>query len=245
MLYSALVLGLLGSFHCVGMCGPIALALPVHHHNNTQKFLKIVLYHLGRIISYGTIGYLFGLLGRGLYLSGFQQRLSILIGIFMIAYVIIPIKYLNKFKVSQPLYAVINKVKRSMGKQFQEKSNKALFTIGILNGFLPCGMIYLALVGAIETATPAEGFLYMIMYGLGTIPLMTVLLYFKDFISVSFRNKIQKAIPIFVTIIGILFILRGLGLGNPYVSPSNINLEIKKETKFCAPKEEPKFLPKK
>jgi sulfite exporter TauE/SafE len=235
MLYSAIILGLLGSFHCVGMCGPIALVLPVHHHNPIQKFIKISLYHLGRILAYGSIGFLFGLLGKGLYLSGFQQRLSIIIGVIMILYIIFPSKILNTNKLTQPLFIFIGKIKSGLGKQLKKKSNKALFSIGFLNGFLPCGMVYMALVGAIATANPAEGFLYMVIYGLGTIPLMTVILYAKNIFSISIRNKIQKAIPYFVVIIGVLFILRGFGIGIPYISPSDTKLQIQKEAQSCSP----------
>jgi sulfite exporter TauE/SafE len=233
MLYSALILGLLGSFHCVGMCGPIALVLPVHHHNPIQKFIKITLYHLGRIIAYGCIGVLFGLLGKGLFLSGFQQRLSILIGIGMIVYIVFPSRIFNSIKITQPLYLFIGKLKSSLGKQLKKKSNKALFSIGFLNGFLPCGMVYMALVGAIATANPTEGFLYMAVYGMGTIPFMTVILYAKNIFTVSFRNKIQKAIPYFVVIIGVLFILRGFGIGIPFISPSDAKLQIQSNTKNC------------
>ena len=235
MLYSALILGLLGSFHCVGMCGPIALVLPVHNVNPVQKFIKISLYHLGRILAYGSIGFLFGLLGKGLYLSGFQQRLSIIIGIFMILYIIFPSKIFNTNKFTQPFYIFISKIKSSLGKQLNRKSNKALFSIGFLNGFLPCGMVYMALVGAIATSNPSQGFLYMAIYGLGTIPLMTVILYAKNIFSISLRNKIQNAIPYFVVVIGVLFILRGVGMGIPYVSPKDTKLQIQDNPNYCAP----------
>ncbi len=235
MLYSAIILGLLGSFHCIGMCGPIALVLPVHDQKPVQKFIKIFLYHLGRMLAYGSIGLLFGLLGKGLFLSGIQQRLSILIGVIMIAYAIIPARILNKYTATQPLYKLIGKLKSGLGKQLKRKSNKALFSIGFLNGFLPCGMVYMALVGAIATANPAQGFLYMVLYGLGTVPLMTVILYAKNIFPMSFRNKIQKAIPAFVVLIGFLFILRGFGMGIPYISPSDAKLQIQNNAKPCAP----------
>lgn len=233
MLYSALILGLLGSFHCIGMCGPIALVLPVHHHNPVQKFIKIFLYHLGRVLAYGSIGLLFGSLGKGLYLSGFQQRLSILIGIGMILFVIFPSKLFNTNKLTQPIYLLIGKLKSGLGKQLKKKSNKALFSIGFLNGFLPCGMVYMALVGALATANSFDGFIYMAIYGLGTIPLMTVLLYVKNIFSISLRNKIQKAIPYFIVIIGVLFILRGFGIGIPYISPSDAKLQVQSNAKPC------------
>lgn len=215
------------------MCGPIAFALPVDKNNKFQTVFGTGLYHLGRIISYSIIGLLFGLLGKGLYLAGFQQRLSILIGVIMILLIIIPTNILNKFQFSRPLYVLIGKVKSKLGIYLKKSSFKALFSIGFFNGFLPCGLVYMALLGAVSTGDLFEGALYMTVFGLGTIPLMTGAVYLGNFLKISVRNKIQKAIPIFVIIIGLLFILRGLGLGIPYVSPSNTQLLITNNPDSC------------
>jgi len=233
MLYSALILGLLGSFHCIGMCGPIAFVLPLNRENNLKKVLQIGLYHFGRLLSYSFIGLIFGLIGKGLFLMGFQQRISILIGVLMIVVTLVPVRIFNKYNFSKPLYLVIGKVKSNLGKLLKQKSNKALFTIGILNGFLPCGMVYMALIGSIATSNASLGTLYMFIFGLGTIPLMTTAVYLGNILSLSIRNKIQKAIPVFVVIIGILFILRGLGLGIPYISPSDASLTISNNPTEC------------
>ena len=91
MWISALIFGLLGSFHCVGMCGPIAFLLPVDHKNNLKKLGQISLYHFGRISSYALIGILFGLLGKSFRLFGLQQQLSILVGVLMILVILIPL----------------------------------------------------------------------------------------------------------------------------------------------------------
>lgn len=235
MLYSAIFLGLLGSFHCVGMCGPIAFVLPVNRENNAKKVTQIFLYHFGRLLSYSFIGLIFGLIGKGLYLAGFQQRISILIGVLMIVLTIIPARIFNKYNFSRPLYSLIGKVKSNLGKLLKKKSNKTLFTIGILNGFLPCGLVYMALIGSIATTNSLSGALYMFLFGLGTVPLMTSAVYLGNFLSVSVRNKIQKAIPVFIIMIGILFILRGLGLGIPYISPSDASLTISNTLVECAP----------
>src|SRR5690554_435655 len=90
MLFSAVILGLVSSLHCVGMCGPIAMMLPVDRQNKARKTLQIILYHLGRLLSYGFLGLIFGLIGRSLYLAGIQQQLSIVIGILIISVAIIP-----------------------------------------------------------------------------------------------------------------------------------------------------------
>ena len=233
MLYTALVLGLLGSFHCIGMCGPIAFVLPVDKTSRSRTFLGSFLYHIGRLLSYGLIGVLFGLLGRGLYLAGFQQRLSILIGVVMILIVLIPARHLNRFAISRPLYQMIGKVKSKLGLYLKKTSYKALFLIGFFNGFLPCGLVYMALLGSVSTGNAIDGALYMIVFGLGTVPLMTAAIYLGNFFKVSVRNRIQRAIPIFVVIIGILFILRGMGLGIPYISPPDTKLILTNDANSC------------
>ncbi|PCI10370.1 MAG: hypothetical protein COB73_03565 [Flavobacteriaceae bacterium] len=233
MVFSALILGLLGSFHCIGMCGPIAFVLPLNRENNLKKVLQIFLYHFGRLLTYSFIGLLFGLVGKGLFLMGFQQRISILVGVLMIVIVLIPAKIFNKFNFSRPLYSFVGKVKSNLGKLLKQKSNRALFSIGILNGFLPCGLVYMALVGSIATSNASIGALYMFVFGLGTIPLMTTAVYLGNVLSISVRNKIQKAIPVFVVMIGILFILRGMGLGIPYISPSDAALTISNNPAEC------------
>ena len=215
------------------MCGPIAFVLPVNKNSKLQTAFGTALYHLGRILSYAMIGLLFGFLGKGLYLAGFQQRLSILIGMVMIIIVLVPTKFLNKFHVTRPLYLIIGKVKSKLGLYLKKSSLKALFSIGFFNGFLPCGLVYMALLGAISTGDLFKGATYMAVFGLGTIPLMTGAVYLGNFLKVSVRNKIQKAIPIFVIIIGLLFILRGLGLGIPYISPADTQLLISNDPNAC------------
>ncbi len=233
MLLSAVILGLLGSFHCIGMCGPIAFVLPVDRTNKFKQGYQTLLYHFGRLLAYSTIGLLFGLLGKGLYLAGFQQRLSILLGILMIVIVLIPVRVFNKYNFSKPMYGLIGKVKSKLGLYLKQKSSKAILTIGFFNGFLPCGMVYMALVGAMATSEFYLGALYMFLFGLGTIPMMTVAVYSKNIFSLNFRNKIQKAIPVFVVVLGLLFILRGMGLGIPYVSPKDVKLHVQNSAIEC------------
>ena len=219
MLISALILGLLGSFHCIGMCGPIAFMLPVDQSNAYRKIIQIAIYHFGRLLSYSILGLVFGLIGKGLYLFGFQQQLSIIIGIVMIVVVLIPYKTFAKYNFSKPLFKIISKVKSGLGSALKKKTLDTFLTIGFLNGFLPCGLVYMAVFGAIASGNAFEGSIYMTFFGLGTIPLMTTTIYFSHFLKGALRQKIQKAIPVFVVLIGVLFILRGLGLGIPYISP--------------------------
>ncbi|WP_324069380.1 MAG: sulfite exporter TauE/SafE family protein [Flavobacterium sp.] len=229
MVYSAFIFGLISSFHCIGMCGPIAMMLPVDRTNETKKVTQIITYHIGKLTTYGILGLVFGLLGRSFYLAGMQQQLSIIVGILMILVAVIPEKVFAKYNFSKPVYRLITKVKSSLGQQFKNKSYKSLFTIGLLNGFLPCGMVYVALFGAIAMQNVTLGIGYMLLFGLGTIPMMVAVIYASGLISFSFRGTIQKAIPLVAVIIGMLFIVRGLGLDIPYLSPSNMSLFVQPE----------------
>ena len=226
MLYTAFFFGLISSLHCIGMCGPIAMMLPVERNNPTKKATQILTYHIGRLVAYATIGFVFGLVGKGFFMAGLQQRLSIFIGLLMIAVIVIPEKVFAKYNFSKPVYQLISKVKTTLGAQFKNKSYPSLFTIGLLNGFLPCGLVYVALFGAIAMQSPSLGVMYMILFGLGTVPMMSSVVYMNSFMTLSFRSKIQKVIPFVGVLIGVLFIMRGMGLGIPYVSPSNMNLFV-------------------
>ncbi|AWH75562.1 MULTISPECIES: sulfite exporter TauE/SafE family protein [unclassified Dokdonia] len=222
MLWSALIFGLLGSFHCVGMCGPIAFMLPVDRKNPVKRAFQLMSYHAGRILTYSVLGLVFGIVGKSFNLFGIQQQLSIIIGVLMIVVILIPTKIFNKYNFSRPLYKAVGKVKSSMGTALKKKDPGTFFTIGYLNGLLPCGLVYMAIFGALASGGAWEGGLYMAVFGLGTIPLMTTAIYLGNFLKGKAKQRIVKMIPVFVVIVGVLFIVRGLGLGIPYVSPSKM-----------------------
>ncbi len=232
MLLSAVILGIMGSFHCVGMCGPIAFMLPVDHNDPAKKLFQVFLYHLGRLSSYGLIGLIFGFLGKGLYVFGLQQRLSIIIGVLMVLIILIPSRTFGKYNFSRPIYSFLTKIKNRLGKELQKKSPDTFLTIGFLNGLLPCGLVYMALFGSIATASPWLGALFMALFGLGTIPLMTTAVYFGSMLKGTAKKSVQRLIPIFVILVGMLFILRGMGLGIPYISPEPV-MEVVDSTQEC------------
>lgn len=219
MWITALIFGLLGSFHCVGMCGPIAFLLPVDRENNFKKLFQIFIYHSGRILAYSSIGFLFGFAGKSLSIFGLQQQLSIWIGVIMIIFILLPKKMLNKLTFSKSISGFISRLKSAMGKELKKKTPDTFFTIGFLNGFLPCGLVYTAVLGAISRQNALEGSLYMALFGLGTIPLMTTAVYMGTFLNATMKQHIRKAVPVVLIIMASLFILRGMGLGIPYVSP--------------------------
>lgn len=232
MIYSALILGLISSLHCIGMCGPIAMMLPVDRTNEAKKVTQIMIYHLGRITSYSILGLFFGLLGRGLFLAGFQQKVSILVGILMITVIVVPDKVFAQYNFSKPVFKIISKVKAKLGAQFKKKTYRSLFSIGLLNGFLPCGLVYVALFGAIAMQQIHLSILYMALYGLGTIPMMSLVVYVSNLLTLPVRNTIQKLIPVVIIGVGLLFVLRGMGLDIPFVSPSNVSLFVQ-NTPHC------------
>ncbi len=218
-LLTALTIGFLGSFHCIGMCGPIAVALPVPKSSNIVFFSGRVLYNFGRLISYGIMGLLFGFLGKGFVAWGYQQSLSIALGVIIIILLVIPAKYKNKFLGMNIILKITEPLKRSIGKLFKRTSLPSFLLIGFLNGFLPCGFVYIGLAGAAATGSPITGMLFMVLFGLGTVPAMLAVSLFGKLISLNVRKKISRAIPVLAFMLALIFILRGLNLGIPYLSP--------------------------
>ena len=229
VLISALVLGLMGSFHCAGMCGPIAIALPLHGNAIPQKIYGGVLYNLGRTMTYGIMGAIFGLLGQGVEMIGFQQKISVIMGSIMIISVLFPSIFRNQYRMDRSWISLVGRLKSAIGKLFSVRSFSSLFFIGLLNGLLPCGLVYMALAGAIGTGEVVLGSLYMIMFGLGTIPMLLSIAIAGNIMSVAIRRKINRLIPVLVVIVGIFFILRGLNLGIPFLSPPKEKIEKKFE----------------
>lgn len=214
-LHLAFLIGLFGSLHCVGMCAPLAFSLP----SNQSKFLLFIeklSYNIGRAISYAFLGFLIGLLGKQLWIAGLQQILSISTGIIILTGALLklfpllrsPLRLNSNF----PYY-----INRLIIKAVNHKSGH--FIIGLLNGFLPCGLVYVALATAINTDSALQSALFMLFFGLGTLPLMLIAILGFGFAKPSLRNKINKIIPLFMILLGLWFILRGANLDIPYLSP--------------------------
>jgi sulfite exporter TauE/SafE len=237
LLIAAFSLGVLGSFHCVGMCGPIALALPVHHLSKPKRILGILIYHLGRALTYSLIGAFFGMLGMGIVLAGYQQALSIALGILLLLSVVLPSTRVNTF-FSAPITALTFRLKSAFKSLFTQRSTTALFVTGLLNGLLPCGLVYMALAGATASGDVIKGALFMAVFGLGTLPAMFSVTLLSS-ISSNFRLQVRKYAPVIAGIMACLLILRGLGLGIPYVSPSMSKQSNEKHECCHAPKSSP------
>ncbi len=220
MLYTAFLIGLFGSFHCVGMCGPIAMALPLRQGSIYSILINRLMYNLGRVITYSAIGAIFGLIGEGFSLAGSQRYVSIGAGILILLMVLIPQRITQKFYLLKPAYDFTNFLKKKFGPLFRSKSQFATLFIGILNGFLPCGLVYIAVAGAMAGGSAMNGMVYMFMFGLGTIPMLFAVSVAGNFIGINLRRKVNRVvIPVFMVVLGTLFILRGMNLGIPYISP--------------------------
>lgn len=204
---TAILTGFLGSFHCVGMCGSLVLALQARH------WYYAITYHLGRSLMYAILGLLFGLFGRGLYVAGFQQYLSVFLGISMIIFVLLPTQNFPIF------YKFYQKARQFFKPMQQENKLFSTFILGFLNGLLPCGLVYAAIFAAISTADAAYGALYMFLFGLGTMPMLLGLSFTQQNIPLKWRTNLAKIVPYFIILVGILLIMRGLDLGIPYISP--------------------------
>lgn len=223
---TAFLTGLIGSFHCIGMCGPIALALPDAGKSLGQKLAGRMLYNAGRIITYSFLGLLLGWAGFGLKLAGMQQSVSIAAGILIIVMVVFASGAIEK-RIGNPFRLIPQKGIQWL---FHSGNNFALLLIGLLNGLLPCGFVYVGLIGSVATQSITGGALYMACFGLGTFPMMYGVSIAGQFINLTIRHRIQKIVPVFAVAIGLLFILRGMNLGIPYISPQlNAGNDVVKE----------------
>ncbi len=215
VIWAGFVFGLAGSTHCVGMCGPIALLIPVKGAQRVKLIVEILQYHLGRISMYATLGLLIGLLNKGLWLVGIQNKLSIGIGLMLlIAALLNGLKY--SFNFSLPGYhQLMTWVKRQINQLISRKQPLRLILLGWLNGLLPCGLVYIALTGAFATTSLTDGVFYMAAFGIGTLPLMSLVSFSGKLLSNKWRSWINKLTPFILLLMGAYFIYRGLKIDLP------------------------------
>jgi len=214
----AFVMGLAGSLHCIGMCGPLALSLPVSHNNNLSRISGGLIYNSGRILSYASMGLIFGSIGNFIIASKWQGSLSIALGIIILLYLLFPKKYFH-FSSAVTLGKPFMLLRKQLGKLFQSKKLGSLLFIGVLNGFLPCGLVYLALTSSVISASPVNGGMFMTFFGLGTFPMMFATVLMGNYLNQSLRQKIHGAVPALLFFMAVLLILRGMNLGIPFISP--------------------------
>ena len=216
---TAFTIGFLGSFHCIGMCGPIAIALPVPKSSKLSFFTGRILYNVGRVVTYSCLGLLFGLVGGRIALAGAQQVVSIILGVAIVIAVLLPQQYKNIFVQHRLVQKLAQPLKSNISILFKKGTLSSLFLIGILNGFLPCGFVYIGLAGSIASGNAISGAAVMMLFGLGTVPAMFAATVFGKFINIGIRAKLRKTIPVFAILLAAVFIMRGMNLGIPFLSP--------------------------
>ncbi|MBL7994952.1 sulfite exporter TauE/SafE family protein [bacterium] len=218
-IFTGFALGIFGSFHCVGMCGPLALALPHAGSSRIEMISGSLLYNAGRTVTYALMGVLMGALGATAKFAGYQQALSVGTGLILLMSVLLPAHIKNKIFFSSPLNLGFSAMKGFFKKFLSRHSYTSLFSIGLVNGLLPCGLVYIALAGAIVTSDIFYGAVYMGLFGVGTLPMMLFISFAGRLMTLNFRQKLVHIMPVGVAVISFLLILRGLALGIPYVSP--------------------------
>lgn len=218
-LWTAFLIGLAGSLHCIGMCGPIAIALPTGDVTPLTLLSGRLLYNIGRSITYGIMGLVAGLVGQAIYVGGYQQMLSIALGILLLLAVILPGRFGALLTGSKFHARLTTKLRTVWTRLTASSSQSSLFAIGLLNGFLPCGLVYVALAGAVSTGNSLTGGLYMVTFGLGTLPVMLAMSLAGRLLGAGIRRRMRQLLPVGAVVLALLFILRGMSLGIPYVSP--------------------------
>lgn len=216
---SGFVVGILGSMHCVGMCGPIALAIPHKSTNKTSIAIDNIFYNGGRIITYMILGTILGLIGSAISFSGLQEKLSIVIGVLMLVLTFAPKMFKVSNKANNFFYSGVGKLKSYFSTFLKRRGKLALLSLGLLNGLLPCGLVYVALAASLGIAAYASSMGFMAGFGIGTAPAMFAVSYLGIFASAGVRQKFNKLIPYGIAVVAVLMIMRGMALGIPYISP--------------------------
>lgn len=221
MFYAAFMIGLMGSLHCLGMCGPIAFALPVRTSNTWIKLLKYIIYNAGRILTYTILGLIIGSIGKGFAIAGLQQIISIASGGLIIISVLLVHFSFRTTGMNNLLYRVSSHVKSLFHMYLKKTGIFSLFMLGVVNGLLPCGMVYMAMLGALATGSYLSGAAFMALFGLGTVPMMLSISLMGNMMTVKLRSMFNKLIPVVGCVVGLLLILRGLDVEVPFLNQSD------------------------
>ncbi len=212
---TALLTGFVGSLHCIGMCGPLAAALPIGRFPMGQRGLARGLYHAGRLGAYSLLGAVVGTLGQGLLLTGLQRPVSISAGVLLLVWAVSARAFPGWMQTS-PLG---RKLMAPFAKLLRQPTLPHLAGLGFLNGLLPCGSVYVALVGALLMPSPMGGAGYMLAFGLGTLPAMLSIHWVVNHLSPYVRQRLSRSLPIVTIAVALLLIGRGVAGLSPAKPP--------------------------
>jgi sulfite exporter TauE/SafE len=226
LILSALGLGFASGFHCIGMCGPIALSMGLTKKQSTNFYLQNLTYQFGRITTYSILGGILGIIGEGFEMVGFQQYLTIAVGILLILMAVFSFGGKDFASKLPFLSSFLFKVKMKLSKLLQKADYRSRYATGLLNGLLPCGMVYMALTASLAAGGIVQSAGFMALFGLGTLPFMFLVVLVGNLMTSALRLKILKIVPVMMIILGGLFILRGMELGIPYVSPQKASMQV-------------------
>ena len=218
MLATAFVLGAAGSAHCIGMCGPIALAIPTGEGRHA-RLLSTVLINGGRLLSYSLLGLAFGTMGAGLRLAGLQQWVSLLAGAILLLSVMVP-GIVERAGAQGRIALWLSRLRGTLARNLKRTAPEAIFLTGMLNGLLPCGLVYAAAIGSAALEHAWQGVAFMALFGLGTWPALMTVRLSGGLITSTWRSRLRKASPWVVGSMGILLLVRGAQLDIPYLSPA-------------------------
>ena len=211
----ALLMGFTGSLHCAGMCGPIVWIMPFQVFQGVKKIAALGLYHLGRISVYASLAIVLHSF-RSLFDPKVQQYISLGLGGILLVIGILSFFPSHQLKINLPWAET---VKKHLGKLIGRPGLGTIGLAGILNGLLPCGLVYMALSASLAAATPIDAALFMYVFGLGTLPMLVSITLLKTRFSFIRTPNMRRLVPVMVFAFGCLFMLRGMNLGIPYLSP--------------------------
>ncbi len=211
----ALLMGFTGSLHCAGMCGPIIWIMPFQAFSGYKKIVALAVYHMGRISVYAALAIILHSF-RSMFDPKVQQYISIILGGFLLVIGLFSFVPNHIIKLQLPWAAYL---KKKLGQLIGKPGFGTLAIAGILNGLLPCGLVYMALSASLTATTALQAAAMMYVFGLGTLPMLVSITLLKTKLTLLRTNHIRKLVPVIVFSFGCLFILRGMNLGIPYLSP--------------------------
>ncbi|SEK75041.1 hypothetical protein SAMN05421740_102590 [Parapedobacter koreensis] len=214
----AFFMGVFGSLHCVAMCGPLVLALPSGHQSRWMTLVNAVVYQVGRVAVYGMLGLLAGFIGNAVETKGWQQGISVVTGLLLMSVGLLSI-WRRRFRgVVRAQQIWVKPVAKWIGYWLYRPGG--YFMVGALNGLLPCGMVYMALVAALSADSAYGGGLFMLLFGLGTWPAMLLVSAMGNVAKRYIRFNLAFWLPVICLLMGGWFLLRGASLDIPYLSPA-------------------------